>query len=221
MVNVHFIYALLIHVQCNYTQKMIISTTFYYIMHSQCVYLIVSGHVYTFTFCKRLPAKNKTLPFARVIVSPLLITPGIVVGKNLIYWWYFTYLCWPWLKEDLYWFWDQKVKVRFGTLNLVLYLQVNSISLFTFIDYNSHICWPWQEKTSYGLYGQKVQRSRSYSDFIYHFCTINSIYLWDTIMIFQHFYASGSNDRGHIVFILSVCLSVSLFVCLLSTLTFS
>ena len=33
------------------------------------------------------------------------------------------------------------------------------------------------------------------------------------------FYAPGSNDRGHIVFVLSVCLSVCLFVCLLSTLT--
>ena len=30
------------------------------------------------------------------------------------------------------------------------------------------------------------------------------------------FYAPGSNDQGHIVFVLSVCL----FVCLLSTLTF-
>ena len=28
------------------------------------------------------------------------------------------------------------------------------------------------------------------------------------------FYAPGSNDRGHIVFVLSVCLSVCLFVCL-------
>ena len=27
-------------------------------------------------------------------------------------------------------------------------------------------------------------------------------------------YAPGSNDRGHIVFVLSVCLSVCLFVCL-------
>ena len=43
------------------------------------------------------------------------------------------------------------------------------------------------------------------------------------------FYAPGSNDRGHIVFVLSVCLSeclsvclfVSFFVCLLSTLTFA
>ena len=39
------------------------------------------------------------------------------------------------------------------------------------------------------------------------------------------FYAPGSNDRGHIVFVLSVCLivclSVCLFVCLLSTLTFA
>ena len=36
-------------------------------------------------------------------------------------------------------------------------------------------------------------------------------------------YAPGSNDWGHIVFVLSVCLSVSLilFVCLLSTLTFT
>ena len=37
------------------------------------------------------------------------------------------------------------------------------------------------------------------------------------------FYAPGSNDRGHIAFVLSVCLfvclSVCLFVCLLSTLT--
>ena len=43
--------------------------------------------------------------------------------------------------------------------------------------------------------------------------------------ILRHFYAPGSNDRGHIVFVLSVCLfvclSVCLFVCLLSTLTFA
>ena len=34
------------------------------------------------------------------------------------------------------------------------------------------------------------------------------------ILEFCHFYATGSNDRGHIVFVLSVCLSVCLFVCL-------
>ena len=33
-------------------------------------------------------------------------------------------------------------------------------------------------------------------------------------MDFCGFYAPGSNDRGHIVFVLSVCLSVCLFVCL-------
>ena len=36
-----------------------------------------------------------------------------------------------------------------------------------------------------------------------------------------YFYAPGWNDRGHIVFVLSVCLFVCLFVCLLSTLTFA
>ena len=35
------------------------------------------------------------------------------------------------------------------------------------------------------------------------------------------FYALGSNDQGHIVFVLSVCMFVCLFVCLLSTLTFA
>ena len=34
------------------------------------------------------------------------------------------------------------------------------------------------------------------------------------------FYAPGSNDRGHIAFVLSVCLFVCLSACLLSTLTF-
>ena len=46
---------------------------------------------------------------------------------------------------------------------------------------------------------------------------------------YMDFYAPGTNDRGHIVFVLSVCLSVCLFVCLsvcfsvclLSTLTFA
>ena len=42
-----------------------------------------------------------------------------------------------------------------------------------------------------------------------------------TLTLAITFYASRSNDRGHIVFVLSVCLFVCLFVCLLSTLTFA
>ena len=37
----------------------------------------------------------------------------------------------------------------------------------------------------------------------------------------KHSYAPGSNDRGHVVFVLSVRLFVCLFVCLLSTFTFA
>ena len=37
----------------------------------------------------------------------------------------------------------------------------------------------------------------------------------------SYFYVPGSNDREHIVFVLSDCLFVCLFVCLLSTLTFA
>ena len=50
----------------------------------------------------------------------------------------------------------------------------------------------------------------------YYTCTLP----WRAYLhtLFEHlFYASASNDRGHIVFVLSVCL----FVCLLSTLTFA
>ena len=39
--------------------------------------------------------------------------------------------------------------------------------------------------------------------------------------VLRYFYAPGSNDWGHIVFVLSVCLFVCLFVCLLSTLKFA
>ena len=75
MVNVHFIYALLI--QCYYTKKTINVTTFYYNafpMHAL-NYAVVSGlclHVQK--VCKCLPAKNETLPFKHVIVSPLHTT---------------------------------------------------------------------------------------------------------------------------------------------------
>ena len=77
MVNVHFIYALLI--QCNYTQKIIIFTIFYYNafpMHvHNYMYAIFSGlRLHVLKFCKRLPAKHETLPFTRVIVSPLVET---------------------------------------------------------------------------------------------------------------------------------------------------
>ena len=72
MVNVHFIYALLIRGQC--TQKMMIFTTFYYNafpIHVP-IYAIVNRlRLHVSKFCKRLPAKNKTLPFTSVIVSPL------------------------------------------------------------------------------------------------------------------------------------------------------
>ena len=75
MVNVYFTYALLI--QCNYTQKMIIFTTFHYNALPMHVlgYAIVSGlRLHIYKFCKRLPAKNEMLPFTCVIVSPLAET---------------------------------------------------------------------------------------------------------------------------------------------------
>ena len=49
----------------------------------------------------------------------------------------------------------------------------------------------------------------------------NSYNITSSHFLKPSFYAPGSNDRGHIVFVLSVCLSVCLFVCLLSTLTFA
>ena len=70
MVNVHFIYALLI--QCNYTQKIIIFTTFYYNALQMHVLNYSGLRLHVSKFCKRLQAKNETLPFTRVIVSPLV-----------------------------------------------------------------------------------------------------------------------------------------------------
>ena len=55
---------------------------------------------------------------------------------------------------------------------------------------------------------------------------IVAIYIWllpasYVVFLTTLVYAPGTNDRGHIVFVLSVCLFVCLSVCLLSTLTFA
>ena len=56
-----------------------------------------------------------------------------------------------------------------------------------------------------------------FQPYLYHHkCQIHNRVVPDgQILISKHFYAPGSNDQGHIVFVLSVCLSV------LSTLTFA
>ena len=43
---------------------------------------MISGlRLHFYEFCKRLPAKNETLPFTRVIVSPLVVCRASVGGK--------------------------------------------------------------------------------------------------------------------------------------------